>query len=181
MTGSAYALPTDQAYQAEVLSYASFLLDFQQAVGDLSFSVHEATQQAINSFASLSNAAAGRGTPHALVMDDNQINAGNGNNLVAGNNGIVLVPVVGKTMDWVSGYNSGVVAAAQSAASGVISSGNAAIAQHLASAHPLSYLSPSYLFGNGQGYSINMDNNVIVGGFGSNVLIGNNALILQPV
>ena len=178
VTGAAPALPTG-SLSAIASQYASQLVDVDQAIGDLSFAAHAATQTAINAF----NALPSHTTPSvALSIGNDKITAGSGNSLVVGDNGIIIIPASNDVQtNWVSGQNASQVAAAQSAATSVINAGNAATASALAAAYPFAKLTNTgLLFGAGQGYVVSMDDNTIVGGTGTDVLVGNNALILQP-
>src|SRR5262249_20565318 len=89
ITGAGFDLPANGGYVQAVSAFATRLADMQRAIADLSYVAHEAGQQAINQFATLPGAGAARPSAHTLSIDNNQINAGNGNNIVAGNNAIV--------------------------------------------------------------------------------------------
>src|SRR5262249_27073741 len=129
---------TDSDYVQAVSAFATYLSDMQHAIADLSYVAHLAGQQAIDTFATLPGAGAGRGPAHALTIEDNQISVGNGSNIVVGNNAFVFVPAVpGAYLDWVSGYDAGQVAVAQQVANAIIGAGHATTAAHLAATHPL--------------------------------------------
>ena len=184
-------LPQGTDYATSVLKFASRLVDFQQAVGDLADSSVVALQTAIGQFAT--PAAAGiHAVPLAtLSIGNNSITVGNGTNVVVGENGTVTFDGDhGESDDdaitnWVTGYDPCVVDAVQRSAEQIVEVGNERVDAYLESAFP----EPSrtlqsnlqrqanLLFGEDSGYTINEGANTIVAGNGDNALYCDDAAL----
>ena len=156
----------------------------QQVVGDMSFVTHEAGEQAISDFANathFSGSIAGplRPATHLLNIDNNiiDVSASSSNNLVVGGTGFVVMPGVAAPAAPAASVDAGALAQLESTR-------KAALAAHFAANHPFTAdngAAARWLFAQTTGFQINIGNDHITGGSGADTLIGDNALILQPI
>ncbi len=169
------------------LAFDGYLLDLQEVVGDMSFVTHEAGEQVIHAFATATGfsgsydptATALRPATHLLNIENNTIDlsASSGNNVVVGGTGFVIMPGVATPATGGASVDAGALQQLES-------SRKAALAAHFASDHPFTAdngAAAQWLFNQTIGFQINIGNDHIVGGAGDDILVGDNALILQPV
>ena len=166
------------------LAFDGYLLDMQQVVGDMSFVTHEAGEQDISAFANatgFSGSVSGalRPATHLLNLDNNSIDlsASSGSNFVVGGTAFVIMPGVATPATGGASVDAGALQQLEA-------SRKAALAAHFAANHPFTAdngAAAQWLFNQASGFQINVGNDHITGGAGNDTLIGDNALILQPV
>ena len=159
----------------------TYLLNMQQVFGDLSYVVNEAGQQLINSYVGPSS----RPATHLLELGDDTITDGSGSDLVIGDNGIVIMPGVGtSTSNWATGVSAATLQSVQQQLQQVEATYDSALTTHFAAAHPFTANNGAAaynLFSGGTGFDIYIGNDQIYGGSGNSILIGDNAVMLDPV
>ncbi|MGB3415081.1 MAG: calcium-binding protein [Mesorhizobium sp.] len=183
-----------ESLTAAALSLHGWLMDFQTVVADLSYTAHAAGEQVIADFGVKTNTpatafAAGktelRAATHRLDIGNDTIHGGDGNDLVVGDHGVMVLPVV-------SAANAGTLAGVATTELNAVNKALAAqdktltavLKAHISRDHAIDANANkigNWLFGNGLGYALNVGNDQLFGDDGDDVLIGDVGLIEQPM
>ncbi|MEP6565327.1 MAG: hypothetical protein ABJB10_09315, partial [Mesorhizobium sp.] len=179
---------------AAALSLHNWLMDFQTIVADTSYTAHAAGEQVIADFGVKTNTTnatfvAGqsvlRPATHRLNIGNDIIHGGLGNDLVVGDNGVVILPIVSAANSaTLAGISTAELSAVNAALAAQDKARTATLAAHIARDHAINANANkvgNWLFGNGLGYALNVGNDQIFGDVGNDVLIGDFALTEQPM
>ena len=191
--GVAFAQMSTGTLATNAVALDTYLLDMQEVFADMSFVVHEAGQQVIASFAAkedfsgVFNAKTPlRAAEFDLELGNEHITVnGNGNDTIVGDDGFVIMPGVGTTgANWAAGVSSATLATVNTQLNALESSFDTALKAQLTADHPFTAsdsAAAQFLFNGGYGIELDIGNNTINGGGGASILIGGDALILDPV
>ena len=151
----------------------TYLLEMQELFGDMSFAVNESGARVISSYSGPSS--------HLLDIGNSTIVDGNGSDLVIGATGIVIMPGDGTpTSNWATGASSGTLQSVQQQLQSLESGYDSKLANQFAADHPFT-ATDGAAAQFGTGFNLYIGNNQISGGAGNSILIGDDALMLDPV
>ena len=173
------------------------LQDMQQVVVDFAYTAHEATHDVINRYASVTQfsgafvpgASPVRAATHRLVLGNDTIDAGAGDDLVVGDNGFVVLTAVQSTANApVNGVSAATFSAVNSALVAQDKARDDQLAAHIAADHPENWHNhigsadpkAQWLFDNGQPFALTVGNDAIKGGTGDDTLVGDKLVVLRP-
>ncbi|WP_374624712.1 calcium-binding protein, partial [Devosia sp.] len=186
--------------QAAALSFHAMLQDLQHVTADMAFVVHETSHGLINEYASRtgftspSNYVAGgnattwkmRPSTYQLLLGNDTIAAGDGNDMVVGDSGFVVAQAMAAN-GTIAG--SKVTSAAHTTIENALKAQDntldTALRNHLNARHPddtTKHTSQSdkkaqWLFENGHPFQLSVGNDTIMGGIGNDTLVGDFATI----
>jgi hypothetical protein len=167
---------------SNALALDSYLLDMQEVFGDMSFVVNQAGLRVIASYAATTPVAP---ATHLLDIGNDTIVDGSGNDFVVGDNGFVIMPEVGASAaNWTTGVSTATLASVQLQVTQQQTTFDAALKAQFAADHPFTAsdtTAEQQLFTNGTAFDLDIGNDTIEGGGGNSTLIGDDALILDPV
>ncbi|MGF3026370.1 hypothetical protein ACQVP2_26550, partial [Methylobacterium aquaticum] len=177
--------PLDDLSVASTVALGDFLSDMRWVVSDLTATVSRANEFVVAAMARLAGpAGVFKAPPHQLVLGNDVIDAGAGDDLVAGDTLILTQAGVART-DATLDPRDGAWAMAVNAVIGARAADqDRALSAHLTKDHPADTAAQGVIdivFGNGQGYALTIGNDRIAGGSGTDVLVGDAAFIQLPV
>ncbi|NGP18575.1 calcium-binding protein [Devosia aurantiaca] len=176
----------------------SWLMDLQTVVADMSYTARAGSETAIREFAQKHNlggvtfksgsALAGqpilRPATHTLLIGNDQIFGDGGNDMLIGDHGIIMIPMISastaaslpklSTVE-LKGINAALAAQDKDLTNAL----RAHIAAHHAVDTKLGNVG-NWVFGGGLGYGLNVGNDQIDGGTENDVIVGDTAVIQQP-
>lgn len=180
--------------KAAALKLYNWLMDFQTVVADTSYVAHAAGEKVVLDFGARTNPGGAvfvpgqtalRAATHRLVIGKDTISGGAGSDLVVGDHGLVNVPLVtSSTAARPASLTTTELAAINAALAAQDQSRAAALVAHIGRDHAIDATvnkAGDWLFGNGLGYGLDVSNDTIYGNDGGDVLIGDVALIEQPM
>ncbi|MBK8083037.1 MAG: hypothetical protein IPK28_03915 [Devosia sp.] len=191
---SSYLLLEGTDDQSAALGMNAMIFALQTAFADLSYMTHAAGVQVINAY-NTNNGNTGKtynpktavltGPNYRLVIGNDTMRGGANNDLVVGDNGVVVLsatlmtapaPHVVQTTSQRKAIDTALAAQDKTL--------TAALAAHVKSSHRLdlnSNAGAAWLFGNQLGYGLQVGNDLIEGNDGDDILVGDLAIIQQPI